>query len=51
MIKAIDIPGEFAVLEGLVEQLEATEADHNIDKVVPWHRAFRWARGELLDPH
>jgi predicted RND superfamily exporter protein len=41
MIKEIDIPNEFEVIEDLVSKLEATEANHNIDKVTPWHRAFR----------
>ena len=29
------------VIEELVAKLEATEEHHNIDKVTPWHRAFR----------
>jgi predicted RND superfamily exporter protein len=41
MIKEIDIPNEFEVIEDLVSKLEATEENHNIDKVTPWHRAFR----------
>jgi hypothetical protein len=47
MIKEIDIPNEFEVIEDLVSKLEATEANHNIDKVTPWHRAFSQTFGFL----
>ena len=42
MISQIDIPREFSEIEALVSKLEETEERHNIDKVVPWHRAFRY---------
>ena len=31
-----------------MSKLEATEANHNIDKVTPWHRAFRYFNNLIL---
>ena len=41
MIKGIDISSEFGVIEDLVNKLAATREHANVEKVLPWHPAFR----------
>jgi hypothetical protein len=41
MIKQIDIPSEFGEIEKLVDQLAAPDQHWNIEKISPWHPAFR----------
>ena len=42
MIKKINVSNEFSTLENLVERLQSPEqTSWNIDKVSPWHNAFR----------
>ena len=42
MIKKINVSKEFGTLETLVERLQSPEqSSWNIDKVSPWHNAFR----------
>jgi len=41
MIKQIDIAREFSQIENLVNQLSAPGQSWNIEKIYPWHPAFR----------
>ena len=41
MIKQIDIAREFQQIENLVNQLSAPDQNWNIEKIYPWHPAFR----------
>ena len=41
MIKQIDIASEFGEIEKLVDQLSAPDQKWNIEKISPWHPAFR----------
>ena len=42
MIKKINVSSEFSTLENLVDRLQSPEqSSWNIDKVSPWHNAFR----------
>eukprot|EP00092_Neocalanus_flemingeri_P023513 GFUD01025500.1.p1 GENE.GFUD01025500.1~~GFUD01025500.1.p1 ORF type:complete len:1021 (+),score=134.31 GFUD01025500.1:157-3219(+) len=41
MIKQIDIAREFGEIEHLVDQLAAPDQKWNIEKISPWHPAFR----------
>jgi len=41
MIKQIDIASEFQQIENLVNQLSAQDQNWNIEKIYPWHPAFR----------
>ena len=42
MIKKINVSQEFSTLENLVQRLQSPEqSSWNIDKVSPWHNAFR----------
>ena len=41
MIKQIDIAQEFGQIENLVNQLSAPDQSWNIEKIYPWHPAFR----------